>query len=59
MEKIMMTIIAETMDRAREILAKTTGRRFRELKVEYEALLVAEGKSRRIKSRPDNGTLDD
>ena len=59
MEKIMMTIIAETMDRARELLAKTTGRRFRELKVEYEALLVAEGKSRRIKSRPDNGTLDD
>lgn len=45
MEKIAMTITAETMDRAREILARTTGRQFRELKVEYEALLVAEGKS--------------
>lgn len=59
MEKVMMTIAAETMDRAREILARTTGRQFRELKVEYEALLVAEGKSKRIKSRPVNGTLDD
>lgn len=59
MEKVMMTIAAETMDRAREILARTTGRQFRELKVEYEALLVAEGKSKRIKSRPANGTLDD
>lgn len=59
MEKVMMTIAAETMDRAREILARTTGKQFRELKVEYEALLVAEGKSKRIKSRPANGTLDD
>lgn len=59
MEKVMMTIVAESMDRAREILARTTGKRFRELKVEYEVLLVAEGKSRRIKSRPANGTLDD
>ena len=59
MEKITMTITAETMDRAMEILARTTGRQFRELKVEYEALLVAEGKSWTIKSRPYNGTLDD
>nr|DAG44364.1 MAG TPA: hypothetical protein [Caudoviricetes sp.] len=59
MEKIAMTITAETMDRAREILARTTGRQFRELKVEYEALLVAEGKSRRIKSRPQAASSSD
>ena len=59
MEKITTTITAETMDRAREILVRTTGRQFRKLKVEYEALLVAEGKSWIIESRPANGTLDD
>ena len=59
MEKITMTITAETMDRAGEIFARTTGRQFRELKVEYEALLVAEGRSWIIKNRPNNETLDD
>lgn len=52
MKKITMIIEDETMEQAMETYRRIIRRGFKQVKAPHEALIVAEGKSKKMRSRP-------